>query len=303
MGADLELSGVTFCSIRQTDGAETLGLVLPDGVIDLRAAAASATAAPLTLDAALQGGDRAALMRLVEACRSSKLPRLDPEKLSYGRLFQHPGKIVGIGLNYRKHAREIGMAEPDNPPVFSKYDNTLLAHRGSITLPPPEVASHFDYETELLIVIGQHARNVAVDDALDYVAGYCTANDFSARDLQIGSPGGQWVLSKTLDGFAPIGPWFVSADQISNPNGLRLQTWVNGELRQSSSTADFIFNVQQIIAYLTRYWPLEPGDLIFTGTPEGVIQGMAPEQRVWLRPGDEVESEIAGLGRLQFSLQ
>lgn len=303
MSTALELRGVTFCALKHADGTETLGLVLPEGIVDLRAAAANGTAAPLTLDAALQGGDRKALMRLVDACRNSTAPRLDPEQVNYGRLFRHPGKIIGIGLNYRKHAREIGMDEPQNPPVFSKYDNALLAHRGAITLPPPDVASHFDYETELLIVIGRHARNVAIDDALDYVAGYCTANDFSARDLQIGSPGGQWVLSKTFDGFAPIGPWFVSADQIENPNELQLQTWVNGELRQSSSTADFIFNVQQIIAYLTRHWPLEPGDIIFTGTPEGVIQGKPPEQRVWLRPGDRIESDIAGLGRLQFSLQ
>jgi 2-keto-4-pentenoate hydratase/2-oxohepta-3-ene-1,7-dioic acid hydratase in catechol pathway len=298
------LRKATLCSLQQADGAETLGLVTPRGIVDLRALGVrSGIAAPLTLDDALQGQDGSRLQALIDAARGNEEAVLDSTTVRYGRLFRRPGKIIGIGLNYRQHAREIGMAEPENPPVFAKYANTLLAHRGTITLPAPDVASHFDYETELLVVIGRHARNVSVDYALDYVAGYCTANDFSARDLQMGAPGGQWVLSKTLDGFAPIGPWFVSADQVADPNHLRLQTWVNGEIRQSSSTADFIFNVQRIIAYLTRHWPLEPGDLIFTGTPEGVVQGKPPEQRVWLRAGDRIESEIEGLGRLEFSLR
>jgi 2-keto-4-pentenoate hydratase/2-oxohepta-3-ene-1,7-dioic acid hydratase in catechol pathway len=298
------LSQTTLCAIAQSDGAETLGVVTADGVIDVRAVAAAAKIdAPLTLDDLLQRGGASELAAVIAAAPASAVSLRDAGSLVYGRLFQRPGKIVCIGLNYRQHAREIGMAEPDRPPVFAKFSNSLLAHRGQITLPPAEVASHFDYETELLVVIGKTARNVSEEAALDYVAGYCTANDFSARDLQIGAAGGQWLLSKTLDGFAPIGPHFVSADQVPDPNTLSISTWVNGELRQSSSTADFIFNVQKIIAYLSRYWPLSPGDIIFTGTPQGVVLGQPPEARVWLKSGDRVESEVGGLGKLGFSLR
>jgi len=133
------------------------------------------------------------------------------------------------------------------------------------------------------------------------LAGYCTGNDFSARDLQL-ERGGQWLLGKTLDGFAPIGPWMVSADLVPDPNRLRLETRVNGELRQSSNTSDFIFNVQQVVAYTTRHFALEPGDIIFTGTPEGVIAGKPKDQQVWLKAGDRIESSLEGLGELRFSL-
>jgi len=151
-------------------------------------------------------------------------------------------------------------------------------------------------------VIGRPGRNVPEDQALDIVAGYCTANDFSARDLQLELPAGQWMLGKTLDRFAPIGPYFVSADLVGNPNELKLETRVNGELRQSWNTNDFIFNVQQVIAYVSRFWTLQPGDLIFTGTPHGVILGYPKDRQVWLRAGDEIVSSIEKLGELRFRL-
>jgi 2-keto-4-pentenoate hydratase/2-oxohepta-3-ene-1,7-dioic acid hydratase in catechol pathway len=224
------------------------------------------------------------------------------DTLRHGRLFMQPGKILCIGLNYRRHAQEVGMAEPRVPPLFGKFANALAAHGSTIQLPPPEVAYKFDYETELLVVIGQRARNIAAADALDYVAGYCSANDFSARDLQMELPGGQWLLGKTLDGFAPIGPYFVSADQVGDPNHLQLETRVNGELRQSSNTSDFIFPVQEVIAYLSRQFTLDPGDIIFTGTPEGVILGQPKEKQVWLKAGDRIECRIEKLGTLAFRL-
>jgi len=171
----------------------------------------------------------------------------------------------------------------------------------TITLPPRDVAYKFDYETERLIVMGKTAYNVSEDEALAHVASYCTSNDFSARDLQL-ETGGQWLIGKTLDSFAPIGPYFVSADRVPNPNDLKLTTTVNGETRQDWSTNDFIFNCQQQISYISKHWPLEPGDIIFTGTPQGVILGKPKEEQVWLKAGDKITSTLEGLGTLSFSL-
>ena len=150
--------------------------------------------------------------------------------------------------------------------------------------------------------MGRHARNVSEAEALDTVAGYCTSNDFSARDLQFELAGTQWMIGKTLDAFAPIGPYFVSAAGVGDPNNLKLETRVNGEVRQSSNTSDMVFNVRQLIAYVSRHFPLEPGDIIFTGTPEGVIFGKPPEERVWLKAGDRLSCTIEKLGTLNFTL-
>jgi len=239
----------------------------------------------------------------VGATRQVKLTEamVKESSIRYGRLFARPGKVLCVGLNYRKHALEINAPIPRVPVLFSKFNNTLAGHRSTIKLPPREVAYKFDYETELLVVMGRYARGVSEAEALDHVAGYCTANDFSARDLQM-ETGGQWLIGKTLDGFAPIGPYFVSAAAVGDPNKLTIETRVNGEVRQSSSTSDFIFNVQQIISYVSRHFTLEPGDIIFTGTPQGVILGMPPEQRVWLKAGDQITSTIEKLGTLSFTL-
>ncbi len=145
------------------------------------------------------------------------------------------------------------------------------------------------------VVIGQKASAVSVEEALEYVLGYCSANDLSARDLQMRTS--QWLLGKTLDGFCPIGPYLVTRDEVPDPQQLELRTWVNGELRQNSSTADMIFSVAEIVSYASHHMTLDPGDVIITGTPEGVILGM-PEPRAWLKPGDEVIVEVQGLGRL-----
>lgn len=290
-------------SIKHDDGSETLGVVTDKGVIDVQTTAAKlGVHAPLTLDGLLQGGNAEALERVMAGAGHSGVPLLVEADIKHGRLFAKPGKIICIGLNYRQHAKEIGMAEPRVPPLFSKFNNSLAAHHCVITLPPKDVSFKFDYETELLVVIGKTCRNVGENEALDYVAGYCTSNDFSARDLQLELPAGQWMIGKTLDNFAPIGPYFVSADLVGDPNALKLQTWVNGELRQSSNTSDFIFNVQQIIAYISRHWTLEPGDIILTGTPQGVIAGKPKEQQVWLKAGDTVESSLEKLGELKFTL-
>ncbi len=297
---------VTLLSIQQEDGAETLGVKTDKGIIDVRRAAQIlGLSAPITLEELLKEGSASGLNKLIAAASSSakaKSALLDESKIKYGRLFTHPGKIVCVGLNYRRHAKEIGMKEPRVPPLFNKYNNALAAHNCTITLPPKDVAFKFDYETELLIVIGKAARNVSETDALNYVAGYCTANDFSARDLQLETPSVQWMIGKTLDKFAPIGPYFVSADLVGDPNNLKLETRVNGEVRQSWNTNDFIFNTQQMIAYISKHWTLEVGDIIFTGTPHGVILGYPKEKQVWLKAGDEIVSSIEKLGELKFRL-
>jgi 2-keto-4-pentenoate hydratase/2-oxohepta-3-ene-1,7-dioic acid hydratase in catechol pathway len=297
---------LTLLSIANDDGTETLGAKSPLGVVDVRSAARLlGMPAPLTLEELLREGNAAGLKQLIDA--ATRVPKAKPalrdeSAIRHGRLFTNPGKIICVGLNYRRHAQEIGVPAPRVPPLFNKYNSALAAHDCTIELPPRAVAYKFDYETELLIVIGRPAQNIAEADALKYVAGYCASNDFSARDLQLELPAGQWMLGKTLDRFAPIGPYFVSADLVVDPNNLKLETRVNGELRQSWNTNDFIFNVQQIIAYLSRFWRLEPGDIIFTGTPHGVILGYPKDKQVWLKAGDEIVSTIEKLGELKFRL-
>jgi 2-keto-4-pentenoate hydratase/2-oxohepta-3-ene-1,7-dioic acid hydratase in catechol pathway len=295
----------TLLSIRNADGTETLGVKTDHDVLDVRKASGLLNrAAPLTLAVLLKEGSARELASLVAAAKSprAKSAWLSEDAITFGRLFTDPGKIMCVGLNYRRHAQEVGMQPPGVPILFNKYNNALAAHNATIKLPPREVSYKFDYETELLIVMGKPARNVSEADALAYVAGYCTSNDFSARDLQLELPGSQWMIGKSLDDFAPIGPYFVSADLVGDPNNLRVQTWVNGEIRQDWSTNDFIHNTQKMISYISKLWTLEPGDIIFTGTPQGVIAGKPKDQQVWLKAGDEITSSIERLGELKFRL-
>ncbi|PDO10094.1 MAG: 5-carboxymethyl-2-hydroxymuconate isomerase [Candidatus Reconcilbacillus cellulovorans] len=216
----------------------------------------------------------------------------------FGPCVPRPQKIVCVGLNYRKHAEETGAAIPEVPVLFSKFPNALAGHRNDIEL--PETSEKVDYEAELAVVIGRRARNVAKERALKYVFGYCPANDLSARDLQLRTS--QWLLGKSLDGFAPIGPYLVTADEVGDPNRLGIRCRVNGELRQNSNTADMIFKCDELISYISRHMTLEPGDVVLTGTPEGVVLGLPPERQIYLRPGDVVEIEIEKLGTLQNRL-
>lgn len=202
----------------------------------------------------------------------------------------NPQKIICIGLNYRKHAIESGMAIPSIPVVFSKYNNTLCNYGEDIPL--IAAGKEYDYEVELGVVIGKKAKNISAANALDYVLGYCTANDLSCRDLQFRSS--QWLMGKSLDKFTPLGKCIVTKDEIPNPQNLQLTCNVNGELRQNSNTADMVFSVAEIIEDLTKHFTLEPGDLILTGTPEGVVFGM--KEKKWLKPGDTVRVEIEKIG-------
>lgn len=295
--------GLTLLTIRHADGAEALGVKLPGGVLDVRAAArALGLPVPLTLDALLQEGRAPELDALVAAATAAKLPLLDESTLTHGRLLARPGKIVCVGLNYMKHAVESGMAPPRVPPLFNKYNNALTGHGAVVALPPRDVAYKIDYETELLVVMGRDARNVSAASALDYVAGYAVGHDLSARDLQLELPAVQWMIGKTLDGFAPVGPYFVGADVVGDPNALRLTTRVNGVRVQDDNTSDLIHSVQDVIAYVSRHWTLQAGDIIFTGTPSGVIHGLPKARQVWLKAGDVVESTVDKLGTLRFTL-
>jgi 2-keto-4-pentenoate hydratase/2-oxohepta-3-ene-1,7-dioic acid hydratase in catechol pathway len=203
-----------------------------------------------------------------------------------------PNKVICIGLNYRDHAEESGLQLPDVPILFPKYANSVIGPNAPIVL-PPETAEP-DYEAELGVVIGRRASRVSERDALAHVAGYTCMNDVSARDLQ--GLTSQWMLGKAIDTFLPCGPWIVTADEIPDPQDLAIRLRLNGEELQSSSTAQMLFGVAELIAFISRTMALDPGDLIATGTPPGV--GFARTPPVWLRDGDLVEVDIEGIGTL-----
>lgn len=204
-----------------------------------------------------------------------------------------PGKVIGIGLNYEDHAAETGADIPEKPIVFAKYPNTITGPGNSILI--PEITKQADYEAELAVVIGRKARHVEAGQALDYVFGYMNANDVSSRDLQF-SEGGQWTRSKSIDTFAPIGPYLVTKDEIEDPQNLSVKCTLNGQVMQDGNTEKMIFSVAEIVAFLSTGMTLEPGDIILTGTPPGV--GVARDPQVFLKDGDEVSIEIEGLGSL-----
>lgn len=205
-----------------------------------------------------------------------------------------PGKIVGIGLNYRRHAAESGVDVPAEPVIFSKYPSSLVAHEQPIRRSP--LSDQLDYEAELGVVIGRTAHSVSRHDAATVIGGYVNANDVTARDLQHGLPGGQWTFGKSLDSFCPLGPYVVTPDETGPWDKLRIRCWVNGELRQDDECGDMIFGVDELIEYITRGITLVPGDIILTGTPAGIAMGFSPPR--WLVPGDTVDVELTGLGRL-----
>jgi 2,4-didehydro-3-deoxy-L-rhamnonate hydrolase len=205
-----------------------------------------------------------------------------------------PSKLIGIGLNYRDHAEEAGLPIPDRPVVFAKYPSSLIGPERPIRIPP--ATEQVDYEVELAVVIGQEARDVDASDALDAVFGYMTFNDVSARDVQFAN-GGQWTRGKSFDTFGPAGPYLVTADEVPDPQALSLSARVNGDTLQQGSTADMIFSVAEIVAFVSAATTLLPGDVIATGTPAGV--GMAQDPPRWLRPGDSVACEVEGLGALR----
>ena len=285
---------VRLLSFHAADGVR-LGVQSDSGVVDVRRAAADAgVTAPDSMTEAIRGGPAALdQLRQVVAGAGATIPEAE---ISYAPAVPDPGKILCVGANYRKHAEEAGLPLPEQPIYFAKFGNSLAGHREEVVL--PAATERGDYEVELVAVIGRPARKVRREDALDHVFGYATGNDLSARELQMRSS--QWLFGKAIDGFAPLGPYVVTADEVPDPQRLDLRTWVNGELRQDSNTADMIFSVAEMISDLSQIMTLQPGDVIYTGTPEGVVLGM--QTPTWLQPGDEVACEIEGLGRLVNTL-
>jgi 2-keto-4-pentenoate hydratase/2-oxohepta-3-ene-1,7-dioic acid hydratase in catechol pathway len=205
-----------------------------------------------------------------------------------------PSKIIAIGKNYADHAKETGGSVPTAPIIFAKFPSTIIAAGQTITW-SKAITNEVDWEGELAVVIGKRARHVSEADALQYVFGYTIANDVTARDLQLRTDA-QWTRGKSLDSFCPLGPWIITADDIADPHALGIKTEVNGQVRQDGNTKDFIFNIPTLISYCSRMFTLEPGDLLLTGTPAGVGEGMTP--KTFLQDGDTVTISIEGIGSL-----
>lgn len=278
-----------------------LGVKTDKGVLCVKRAAESFNVeAPKTIEAVFNGGKEAlaALAALVKQALESGNDALflDEESLKIGPAVPNPGKIICVGLNYKKHAEESNMPIPKFPVLFNKFGNSIAAHQDEIKLHWD--SNENDYEAELAIVIGKEAKDVSKEEALDYVFGYCNANDLSCRDLQFRT--GQWLLGKALDGYCPVGPYVVTSDEVGDPHNLTIKAIVNGEVRQNSNTGDMIFKCDEIVSYISKYVTLQPGDLILTGTPEGVAMGYPEDvrQQYYLKAGDEVTIEIEKLGRL-----
>ncbi len=273
----------------QSDRGPRAAALLDGRAVDLNQADA---AVPACIKQLLAAGPDMVRRAAEAAGRAESVPA---ENLTFLPPIPSPEKIICVGLNYADHAREGGFDPPPEPVIFSKFPSAVLADGQPIVLPP--VSQEVDYEAELVAVIGRGGRNVARSDAPGHVAAYCCGNDVSARDWQLGKAGGQWLLGKTFDTFAPFGPYLVTADEVPNPHALRIRSRINGRTMQDSNTAQLIFPVDELIAYVSAVCTLAPGDLLFTGTPPGV--GFARDPAVFLRPGDVVEVELEGLGILR----
>jgi 2-keto-4-pentenoate hydratase/2-oxohepta-3-ene-1,7-dioic acid hydratase in catechol pathway len=295
--------GLTLATLRRADGGYGLGLRTDRGILDVIAAEADFHEnAPTTITQVLnREGDASGLRRLADKAKASAQAAryfVAEDKAEFGPCVTHPEKIVCVGLNYRRHAAETGNPVPKQPILFNKFNSALNYHGGNIAV-SKEKATNFDYEAELVIVIGRTARNVSEADAAQYIFGYCTGNDFTARDLQARSS--QWMLGKSLDGSGVIGPWLVTSDLVDGDT-LGISLTVNGQKRQSSNTSDMVFNTKQLVSYISDYMTLKPGDLIFTGTPEGVISGYPKDKQVWLKAGDKLVTSIDKLGDQHLTL-
>lgn len=266
-----------------------LGLKTEAGIIDL----INCPNWPRTMEEAIDMGIKA----LNTLILPKDVPLLDESELTFAPVVKNPEKIICVGLNYVSHALETGMPIPQIPILFSKFNNALAAHKQIIEL--PTTASNYDYEAELVIVIGKKTHLISEENAADYIFGFTCGNDLSARDLQMRTS--QWLIGKTVDNFAPVGPYITTADVIDG-NNLKISITRNGKMCQDSNTNDLIFSVSRIVSYISQYMTLKPGDLIFSGTPSGVILGMPKEKQRWLVAGETLEVTIEGIGTLTNTL-
>ena len=270
-------------------GRETPAALLPDGrTLDLTGV--------LDAQRPWSAGDLAAAEAAV---RAGTAPEVDLSGRRVGAPVPRPGAVVCIGLNYRDHAAETGAAIPAEPILFLKLPSTVVGPHDTVLV--PRGSTKTDYEVELGVVIGAPARYLdSAEQGLAAVAGYVVSHDVSEREFQL-ERGGQWDKGKNCETFNPMGPWFVTADEVPDPGDLGLRLWVNGELRQEGTTRDMVFGVGEIVRYLSRFMVLQPGDVINTGTPAGVALGR-PDPKPYLRAGDVVECEVDGLGRTRNEL-
>jgi 2-keto-4-pentenoate hydratase/2-oxohepta-3-ene-1,7-dioic acid hydratase in catechol pathway len=294
--------GLSYCMLRTAAGL-SLGVKQGDRILDVgRTGKLLKVKVPATTDDVIAGRELAGLQKALAGAGALKGVYVSEADAQFGPCLTRPEKIMMLGFNYRRHAIETNTPIPKAPVLFNKYNNALSGHGCTVKL-PTKVAKKFDYEIELQVIMGKVAREVSEADALDTVFGYATGNDFSARDLQFrDGKASQFMLGKTSDGFLPIGPYLVGAELVGDPQKLAVECRVNGEKRQSSNTSDMIFSCAQIISYASQHFTLQPGDLISTGTPEGVIIGKPEAQQVWLKPGDKIACSVEKLGELRFDL-
>jgi 2,4-didehydro-3-deoxy-L-rhamnonate hydrolase len=272
------------------DGRATI--VVDDGIVDV--AGASNGAFSTSVDKCLGQLDK--LDAWYRSAQPTPTQRVDVEEFARDTRLGPvvtPQQVFAIGLNYRRHAEETGSTLPTEPMVFTKFVSAICGPNAEVPIP----GASTDYEAELVVIIGATLRDVAVEDALANVAGYCVGQDYSERALQYRSSPAQFSLAKSFKNFAPIGPWLTTADDVPNPNALSISTHLNGLAMQDSNTSDMVFSVAELIAYLSSVCELRRGDLVFTGTPEGV--GQARQPPVFLKPGDDVRTTIQGLGTIR----
>lgn len=282
------------------NGQKSLGVKTEEGIVDLAQALMEHPEANIPtevmeavrMDKAELSALESYVSRLSMTAEASYV--LHEDEVEWGPCVTEPSKIICVGLNYRQHADETNSPYPEVPILFNKFSNSLAPHHGEVTV--PKVTDKLDYEVELCMVIGKTTKDVTTEDALQHVFGYCTANDLSARDLQKRTS--QWMIGKACDGFCPVGPYLVTADEVGDPQNLQLKTYVNGEERQNSNTADMIFSCAEIISFISQHMTLKPGDLILTGTPAGVVMGLPRAKQVYIKPGDSVTVEVEKLGSL-----
>lgn len=274
-------------------GEERLGAMIKENVaIDLHIA--SKGSIPWDVIEFLRGDYWDRVHRLIEV--ADDLPKeafVELEWMRIGSPVPVPGKVVALGLNYRDHAAELKMKLPEEPLLFSKAPTAVCGPYDPIVY--PTVTNQLDYEVELAVIIGRKCKDATEDEALKYVAGYTVLNDVTARDLQAKDT--QWFRGKSCDTFAPMGPYLVTPDEVGDVHSLKIRLWVNGELRQDSTTANLIFGIPQIISFISKHMTLLPGDVIATGTPSGV--GISRNPPALLKIGDLVEAEIERIGRLR----